>query len=53
VRTETYKVVFDAGDKLYRCRVHEVVELARFEQGSQWTLTVNAFGSLTSVKPAK
>jgi len=52
-RTETYQVLFDTDGKQYRYRVRDLAELSRFEKGSRWLLTVNAWGGVTSVRPAR
>lgn len=51
-RAETYEVVFDADGKLYRHRVRDVTELARFSPGSRWHLTISGLGGVNSVEPA-
>ncbi|MCX6031934.1 MAG: zinc ribbon domain-containing protein [Chloroflexi bacterium] len=52
-RTEVYKVTLTANDKTYTYRPADAQEYAQFKAGSRWTLTVNGFGGVTSIEPAR
>jgi hypothetical protein len=52
-RTEVYKVTLTANDRIYTYRPADAQEYARFTPGSRWTLTVNGFGGVTSIAPAR
>lgn len=48
-RNEQYVVTFSADGQTYQYTVPDAATYAQFAPGSQWTLKINAFGSLTSV----
>lgn len=50
-RAETYTVIFDADGKQYQYPVDDPADFARFTPGSEWTLKINTFGTLTAVEP--
>jgi membrane protease subunit (stomatin/prohibitin family) len=52
-RDERYGVVFTANDKRLEYSPKDATEFSRFNVGSQWTLKVNTFGTVTGVQPAK
>lgn len=52
-RSETYKVVFKAGDKEYTYTPPSAGEYTRYSSGSKWNLKINGFGSVTDVTPPK
>jgi DNA-directed RNA polymerase subunit RPC12/RpoP len=48
---ETYSVFFNADGKRYTYSPGDAGEFSQYQPGSEWTLQVNAFGSVTSVEP--
>ena len=48
---EQYLVTFSADGQTYNYSVSDASTFAQFVPGSQWTLKINAFGTLTSVSP--
>lgn len=52
-RSEEYKVNLDTDGKSYTYRPGNAEEFSQFDVGSQWVLTVNALGGVTSVNPAR
>jgi ribosomal protein L40E len=51
--SESYQVIFLAGDKSYSYSARNVQEFAQLVPGTKWTLKVNGLGAVTSVSPAK
>jgi ribosomal protein L40E len=52
-REERYTVVFRAGDKNYTYTPRDFNEFQKLQIGSQWTLNVNTFGTITSIEPGQ
>lgn len=50
-REENYTIVFEADGKTYSYTTPDFNEFQKFQVGSQWTLNVNSFGTVTSVEP--
>jgi DNA-directed RNA polymerase subunit RPC12/RpoP len=50
-RSENYTVIFSADSQGYEYTTTNASEFSQYIPGSQWTLKVNSFGSVTSVTP--
>ncbi len=50
-RTASYKVVFETNNKTYTYTTTDADLYQRCLPGSQWLLTVNAFGGIVSIEP--
>lgn len=50
-RVEKYIVTFIAEGKSYTYETSDPSEFSQFSPGSEWTLSVNALGGITSIKP--
>ncbi len=52
-RHETYTIHFSANDQAYEYDVRSPDDAAAFTDGSRWILSINTFGALTKVEPAR
>ena len=50
-RSESYQVIFSAGDESYTYTTSNPQEYSQFTPGSQWLLEANGFGAVTSLQP--
>ena len=50
-RSESYTVVFLSDDKSYRYHPRSAEDFRRFKIGTEWEITTNALGGVTSVSP--
>lgn len=52
-RAEEYIITFSSDGETFRFVTKDPAEAARFQPGSRWNLSVNTFGALTDVEPAR
>lgn len=48
-RSETYTVVFEAGNQRYNTSIADASEFTQYQLGSRWGLEVNRFGGVTKI----
>ena len=52
-RTESYRVLFDIGDRTVTYKTSDPDVFSRFQVGSEWRMEVNARGGVRNVEPAQ